>query len=125
MSDTIATALNCMMNSKKARKNACVVRGSKLLMNLFTLMKKYGYLKDFKIQDEDIMEIKVEFGKLNECKAIKPRFYVTVKEIERYVRRYLPARDFGFVIISTNQGLLTHNEAIEKKIGGSLIAYFF
>lgn len=77
------------------------------------------------MEDEKTNAIKVEIGKLNECKAIRPRFYVTVKEIEKYVRRYLPARDFGYVIISTNKGLLTHNEAIEKNIGGSLIAYFF
>lgn len=125
MSDTIATALNCIMNSKKARKTACVVRGSKLLVDLFQIMKKYGYLKDFKIEDKELNKIKIEMGKLNECKAIKPRFYVRTKEIEKYVRRFLPARDFGIVVVSTNKGLLAHNEAIEKNIGGSLIAYFF
>ena len=125
MADTIATALNCIMNSKKARKTTSVVIGSKLLLNLFAIMKKKGYIKDFKIENEKTNAIKIEIGKLNECKAIKPRYYVTVKEIERYVRRYLPARDFGYVIISTNKGLLTHDEAIEKNIGGSLIAYFF
>jgi len=125
MSDTIATALNCIMNSKKAKKMICVVRGSKLLINLLDIMKKEGYIKDFKFEDEKTNLIRIEIGKLNECKAIKPRFYVTTKKIEKYIRRYLPARDFGFLIISTNKELLTHKEAIEKNIGGSLIAYFF
>jgi ribosomal protein S8 len=31
----------------------------------------------------------------------------------------------GFVIISTNQGLMTHQTAEEKNIGGSVIAYFY
>ena len=57
--------------------------------------------------------------------AVKPRFTATVLEIEKYVRRYLPARNFGIVIISTSSGLLTHQEALEKNIGGCLIAYFY
>jgi len=31
----------------------------------------------------------------------------------------------GILIISTNKGLITHNEAFEEKIGGCLIAYFY
>ena len=46
-------------------------------------------------------------------------------EIDKYVRRFLPSRDFGFIIVSTSKGLMTHEEAIEKNIGGSLIAYIF
>ncbi|MBI5148394.1 30S ribosomal protein S8 [Candidatus Pacearchaeota archaeon] len=125
MADIISNALNNIMNSKRARKSFSLVTGSKLLINLINIAKKHGYVKDFKIQDEKTMKMKIELGKLNECKAIKPRFYVTKKEIEKYVRRYLPSRDFGILIVSTNKGLLTHEEAIEKNIGGSLIAYFF
>ena len=64
-------------------------------------------------------------GELLDCKAIKPRFSVNKTQIDKYRRRYLPARDLGIVIVSTNEGLMTHEEALEKKIGGSLIAYFY
>ncbi|HEB47012.1 MAG TPA: 30S ribosomal protein S8 [Candidatus Pacearchaeota archaeon] len=37
----------------------------------------------------------------------------------------LPARNIGTVIVSTNKGLMTHEEALQEKIGGSLIAYFY
>ena len=46
-------------------------------------------------------------------------------QIEKYRRRYLPARNLGTMIVSTNKGLLTHEEAQEEKIGGSLIAFFY
>ncbi|MBU1129378.1 MAG: 30S ribosomal protein S8, partial [Nanoarchaeota archaeon] len=59
------------------------------------------------------------------CKSIKPRFTVDRTQIEKYRRRYLPARDVGTMIISTNKGLMTHQEADQEKIGGCLIAYFY
>ena len=53
------------------------------------------------------------------------RFSVNKSQIEKYRRRYLPSRNMGTVIISTNKGLLTHEEAQEEEIGGCLIAYFY
>ena len=50
---------------------------------------------------------------------------VTVPEIDKYIKRYLPSKDLGIIIISTSQGLMTHQTAIEKNIGGSLLAYFY
>jgi len=60
-----------------------------------------------------------------DCKAIKPRFSANKIQIEKYRRRYLPARNLGIIIVSTNKGLMTHEEAMEKGIGGSLIGYFY
>ena len=120
--DIVSDCLNQIMNAKKARKDTIVIkRYSKFLLSLLEVIKKLGYI-DYKIEGK---ELHIEIKDLNECKAIKPRFSVSVEDIEKYVRRYLPARDFGFLIVSTNQGLLTHNEAVEKKLGGSLIAYVF
>ena len=120
--DIIADGLNQIMNIKKAKKTEVrIKKHSKFLLEILELMKKLGYL-DYEVQGR---ELKVEIKNLNECRAIKPRYNVSVDRIDRYVRRFLPARDFGFIIISTSQGLLTHEEALEKNIGGSLIAYVY
>jgi small subunit ribosomal protein S8 len=120
--DIIADALNQIMNAKKARKTSVVItKHSKLLRNILDIAKESGYL-DYEV---DGTEIKVTISKLNELKAIKPRYTVSVKNINKYVRRYLPAKDFGFVIISTNQGLMKSEEAEEQNLGGCLIAYMF
>jgi small subunit ribosomal protein S8 len=37
----------------------------------------------------------------------------------------LPARNFGFLILTTSDGILTHVEARERGIGGKLIAYCY
>ena len=120
--DIVADALNQIMNIKKAKKTEVLIKKkSKFLINVLELMKKLGYV-DYKVDGRELI---IEIKNLNQCNSIKPRFNVSVDKIDKYVRRYLPARDFGFILISTSQGLLTHDEAFEKKIGGSLIAYVF
>ena len=62
---------------------------------------------------------------MNKCNAIKPRYNVTKNKIDKYMRRYLPSKDMGIIIVSTNKGLMTHIDAYDKNIGGALIAYFY
>lgn len=123
--DIVADALNMIRNAKKARKETVKIkRISNLLIEVLKIMKQEGAIKKYKINSKN-KTIEITIGNLSECKAIKPRFTVKKDGIERYRRRYLPARDIGAMIISTNKGLITHEEAFEEKIGGSLIAYFY
>lgn len=121
--DVVADALNQMMNIKRAGKGELEIKKhSKLLLSVLAIAKLKGYVEDYKV---DGTKLKIKLGKLNGCNAIKPRFMVKVDEIERYSTRYLPAKNLGFLIISTSQGLMTHQTAQDKGIGGSLIAYFY
>lgn len=123
--DIVADALNMIRNAKKARKEIVKInRISNLLIEVLKIMKQKGAIQKYKIDAKE-KALEVTIGDLNECKAIKPRFTVNLSQIERYRRRYLPARNMGTIIVSTNKGLLTHEEAQEEKIGGCLIAYFY
>jgi len=123
--DIVADALNMIRNTKKARKEIVKIKIiSNLLIEVLKIMKQKGAIKKYKIDSKEKF-IEVTIGDLSECKAIKPRFSADKTQIEKYRRRYLPARDLGTMIISTNKGLMTHEEAQEEKIGGSLIAYFY
>jgi len=120
--DIIANTLNEIMNAKRAGKTELVVtKNSKLLRNLLDIAKQQGYL-DYSVDGNNI---KIELKNLNEIRAIKPRYTVHVKNINSYVRRFLPAKNFGLVVVSTNQGLMDHKDAEEKNIGGCLVAYMF
>jgi len=37
----------------------------------------------------------------------------------------LPAKGFGIILVSTNQGILVHSQAREKNLGGRLLAYCY
>lgn len=123
--DVVADALNMLKNAKKAGKsNVKIRRISNLLIEVLKIMKVNGAVKKYKINSKE-KSVEVVLGDLLECKAIKPRFTVDKTQIEKYRRRYLPSRNIGTVIVSTNKGLMTHTEAQEKGIGGCLIAYFY
>lgn len=123
--DIVADALNMIQNAKKAKKkNVRVARISNVFIEILKIMKQKEAIKKYKIDAKE-KAVDIILGDVFSCKAIKPRFTVTKDNIERYRRRYLPSRKMGTLIISTNKGLLTHEEAQEEHIGGCLIAYFY
>jgi len=120
--DIVSDGLNQIMNAKKARKTEVVLKKhSKLLRNLLDIAKQAGYLK----YSVDGNKLKVEFENFNMIRAVKPRYTVKVGKINSYVRRFLPAKNFGFVIVSTNKGLMRHEEAEEQNLGGCIVAYVY
>jgi len=120
--DIVADGLNQIMNAKKARKSEVVLaKHSKILRKVLDLAKDAGYL-DYSVEGN---KLKVKIDDVNEIRAIKPRYTVNVKMINSYVRRFLPARNFGFVVVSTSKGIMKHDEAEEQNIGGCLLAYMY
>ena len=123
--DIVSDALNMMDNAKKSRKEFVVIkRISNLLIEILKIMKQEEAVKKYKINSKE-KSIEVSFGDFSKCQAIKPRLTVDKSQIEKYRRRYLPARDIGTLIISTNKGLMTHTEAKDEQIGGCLMAFFY
>lgn len=121
--DIISDSLNQIMNASRANKTKVELkRKSKLLISLLAIAKLKGYIKNYEIQER---VVKVDIGNLNKCNTIKPRFTVQVDEIEKYVKRYLPAKNLGIIIVSTSKGIMTHSTAMEKNMGGCLLAYFY
>lgn len=123
--DTVADGLNMIRNAKRANKENIKIKIiSNLLIEVLKIMKSNGAIKRFKIDTKE-KSLSIGIGDLMDCKAIKPRFTVKRESIEKYRRRYLPSRNFGTIVVSTNKGLMTHEEAQEQNLGGCLIAYFY
>ncbi len=123
--DVVADALNMIRNAKKAGKENVEIKIiSNLLIEILKIMKQEKAIKKYKIDAKE-KSITLTVGNLSDCKAIKPRFSCDKTQVEKYRRRYLPARNLGTLIISTNKGLMTHKEAQEENIGGCVIAYFY
>ena len=128
LNDPLANVLSSIQNNEKIGKKECLVRpGSKIVKKVLTIMKNENYIGDFKTIVESRGEvIKINLlGVINKCNVIKPRYNIKKKDFEKFEKRYLPAKDFGIIIVSTSKGMITHKEAKEKKIGGKLIAYCY
>ena len=73
-----------------------------------------------------VVFVKIKLLKrINECGTIKPRFSVEHTDFVKWEKQFLPARDFGTLVVSTPGGVMTHREAKEKGIGGRLLAYVY
>ena len=128
LNDTLSNALSVILNAEKKGKRECIVMPiSKLIRKVLSLMKDKGYIGDFnEVEYSKGNYLKVNLlGRINKCGAIKPRFSVTKKDYEKFEKRNLLAKDFGFIIISKSKGIITHNEAKAKGYGGKLIAYIY
>ena len=104
-----------------------------------------GYIGDFDIIDDHRSgKIVIQLnGRLNKTGVISPRFNVQVTQIESWVNLLLPARSFGKLILvsthlvfillgmlticmkTTSSGILDHEEARRKNVGGKILGYVY
>ncbi len=127
-SDTLSNAMSAIKNAELVGKSKVEIRpASKLIGKVLNVMKEYGYISGFEVRDDHkggVIVVELS-GKINDCGAIRPRFSVKRTEYERFEKRYLPARDFGILIVSTTEGVMSQKEAVERGLGGVLLAYVY
>lgn len=128
LNDPLANVLSAIQNAERRGRKEVVTRFSSVLIKkVLDIMVAEGYLASYEVEPAssgETLTIKLS-GHLNESGVIKPRFQIKKGNFERFEKRFLPSKGFGVIIISTNQGLMTHNEAKEKGIGGTLISYVY
>ena len=126
--DPLSDALSKINNAAMAGRREIEIRpASKLIGRVLKIMEEHGYIEEFEYVENGrggIFKVRLS-ASINRCGAIKPRFSVKKDQMEKYESRYLPAQDFGILIITTNHGVMTHNEAKEHGIGGKLLAYVY
>lgn len=125
--DLLADVLSSIKNADRIGKKECVVKASKLVKNVLNVMKEKGYIGNFEfINDGKSGKFRVELkNRIIDCNVIKPRFSVKVGEFLKYEKRFLPAREFGILILTTSKGVMDHIKAKELRIGGKLLAFCY
>ncbi len=128
LNDPLANVLSFIKNYETlGKKEIVTIYNSKTIRKILTILKEQGYLGDFEvIEDNKGGCLKINLlGKINKIGVIKPRFAIKKTDFEKYEKRFLPARGFGILIISTSQGIMTNEEAKQKGIGGKLLCYCY
>jgi small subunit ribosomal protein S8 len=100
---------------------------SKLIAEVLRIFREHHYIDEFTFVSTGKggkYDVRLS-RRINSCGVIKPRVSVAHDRLERYESRFLPAQDFGILVLSTNRGVLSHQEARELKIGGRLLAYVY
>ena len=126
--DPLSDAFVRMYNAEQAgHYEVSLSPASKLLDNMLKIMQISGYVGEYdRVTNGRGDAFRVELvGAINRCGVIKPRHSVKRAEFDKWESRYLPARDFGLLIMTTNDGVMHHYDAKDKKIGGRLLAYVY
>jgi len=114
--DVLADMLSRIKHAELKSKTELVAQPiSKLALNILGILKKEGYIDSFEYKD----------NKRDGIGAVKPRYSLKIDEFEKFEKRYLPAKDFGRLLVSTSSGIITHIDAKEQKKGGVLLAYVY
>jgi small subunit ribosomal protein S8 len=100
---------------------------SKLIAEVLRIFREHQYIEEFTFVPTGrggAYDVRLS-RRINACGVIKPRLAVPYDALERYEARFLPAQDFGLLVLSTHRGVLSHRQARELKIGGRLLAYVY
>lgn len=127
LQDPLADVLSTIKNAERIGDRECVTRASKEIQAVLKVMQDKSYIGALEfIDDGRSGKFKIELKKkVIDCNVIKPRFSVKVEEFEKWEKRYLPAKGFGILIISTPKGVMDHNKARELHVGGNLLAFAY
>ncbi len=124
----LANLFGTLFNNETRRNKECIILPtSKLGIEVLKTLQKDGYIGEFEhIDDKRGGKFKINLlAKITKCGAISPRFKVKKEEYNNWEQQYLPAYNRGMLLVTTNQGVMSHHEAITKGIGGFLIGYVY
>ncbi|WP_461833689.1 30S ribosomal protein S8 [Desulfothermus sp.] len=121
MTDPIADMLSRIRNAHMALHKQVKIPASKMKMAILGILKREGYIEDFKQEGRDII-VKLKYVKGRPAitdlqKISKPgrRIYVGVDEIPQV------QNGLGICILSTSRGVLEGSEAKKQRVGGELV----
>ena len=128
--DKIADMLTRIRNANIMRYPTVEVVGTKMTLGIAEILKKEGYISDFKYEKNvkgDKLTLNLKYGEKKErvitgLKRISKsglRVYAKSDEIPRVLN------GLGIAIISTSKGLMTDKEARNAGLGGEVLAYIW
>jgi small subunit ribosomal protein S8 len=126
--DPLASALSAIDNAGSVGHLTQEVEpASNEIGSVLEVLYDRGYIDGFRrIEDGKAGQFEVELkGAINDCGPVKPRYAAGADEFEKWEKRFLPARDYGTLVVTTSSGIMSHYEARDQGIGGQVIAYVY
>jgi len=128
--DALSDMLARIKNAHKARKSFTSCYKSKLNLNVLTVLKDEGYIRDFKNIEirKGINNIQIDLKYYNGTPVIK-----NIKRVSKPgIRVYSKISDLpkiygglGISILSTPKGVMSDNQARKNNVGGEILCEVF
>lgn len=126
--DPLANALSKIRSyEERGKKEVILSPTSNIIENVLAALQKASYVGEVeKIEDGRGGKFRVQLlGRINRCAVVRPRYPVKNKDFASFEKKYLPAANFGILVISTPEGVMSQIDAHEKGIGGRILAYVY
>jgi small subunit ribosomal protein S8 len=128
LNDPLANVLShILIEDRKGTKTIFTKHNSKIIRAVLDLLKENKYIGSYKVIEDGrggSLQINL-IGAINNTGVIKPRYSVKISDYKKFEKRYLPAFGFGFLVVTTNKGIMTQEDAVSKNLGGKLLAYVY
>ncbi len=130
VTDTIADMLTRIRNANQMRYEEVRVPSSNLKQEIARILKDEGFIKDYKLEKNDVQGTLVLTLKYTDKKErvitglkriSKPGLRVYAKNTE--IPKVL--NGLGIAILSTSKGIMTDKQARKENIGGEVLAYIW
>tara|TARA_B100001123_G_C15052687_1_gene924213 strand:+ start:237 stop:635 length:399 start_codon:yes stop_codon:yes gene_type:complete len=128
--DPIGDMITRIRNAQMRSLNKVKIPSSKLRVRILDVLKKEGYISDYKLTSEDSNKntLSIDLKYTNGSPVIRE-----IRRISKPGRRIYARADsipkiqngLGVAIISTSKGIMTDNDARNQNIGGELICKVF
>jgi small subunit ribosomal protein S8 len=126
-SDLISDVFTIIRNASCINKQVVDVPASSAVKSIAEILKREAYIENFKfIEDKKQGILRLYLKYVNDKPAINNLKRISRPGLRCYVKKdRLPRvlRGRGIAFISTSQGIITDQEAREKKVGGEVIGY--
>lgn len=67
----------------------------------------------------------IDWQQINKTGVISPRYNVQLRDLEKWVVKLLPSRQFGYIVLTTSAGIMDHEEARRKHVAGKILGFFY
>ena len=129
MTDPIADLFTRIRNGLMVRHPRIDVPGSKMKARIIEILKEEGYIKNFRVYEDNLQGIIRVYLKYSGDQAV----IRGIKRISKPGRRNYVKRDsvpkvlngLGLAIMSTSSGVMTDGECREKGVGGEVLGYIW
>jgi len=126
MQDPVADMLTRIRNGQSANKYSVKMPSSKLKQSIVELLKKEGYIKDYKIIGNIKLELEVILKYFQGKSVVEMIQRISRPSLRIYKNKNdLPKvmSGLGIAVISTSQGVMTDRMARQVGLGGEVICY--
>lgn len=129
INDPVGDFLTRIRNAQLRKKEAIILPHNKLIESIANILKKEAFISDFEVIEVlPQNEIRVFLKYDNDIPVIRDLVRVSKPGVRKY-RGYREIKAIkngqGVSIFSTPAGVITGDEARDKKIGGEFICYVY